>query len=83
MTLRECSVIIGGHSRKSESEKAMAYYQAYMSGVFSQPYSKGKFPKYGTHAPWVKGRVKRGPDYDKKLERMMQMLTVSMGGSVH
>lgn len=84
MTLRQVDLVFAGDRQRIEQEQALLYYQAYMSGLFSQQYAKGKFPKYGDFAPWKKPPKRSEiPDYDKKLERMMKIFTQSVGGSVH
>lgn len=84
--MRQISLVLSGDAQRIENDQALAYYQGYMSGVFSQPYGKNKFPKYGDLAPWKKSvnRMASKPDdYDKKLERMMMFFTQSVGGEVH
>lgn len=51
LTLSEVYLILGGVERARHRENEIAYFVAYYSGVFSQTYDKGKFPKYDTHRP--------------------------------
>lgn len=86
LTLREIITIVDGDRQRIENDQALAYYQAYMSGLFSQMYDKGKFPKYSEHAPWQKQpkrSAQKTDQYDKNLERMMMMFTKVAGGKVH
>lgn len=53
-------MVFEGDKKRNENLQSLAYYQAYMAGVFSQTYEKNKFPKYGTGAPWGKSNAGRG-----------------------
>lgn len=53
-------MVFEGDKKRNENQQSLAYYQAYMAGVFSQPYKENKYPEYGTGAPWEKTRSSRG-----------------------
>jgi hypothetical protein len=80
MTLREASVVMSGQQKKADSDYNLAYYQAFMSGLFSQQYSKGKFPKYGTHSPWKKHSKKLKRQSWQEQQAIVKAMNAAFGG---
>ena len=52
-----------------------------MSGLFSQPYGKKKFPAYDKHAPWKKVRKPTKPQSWQQQKKLAQALNAAFGGT--
>lgn len=63
------------------NEKSLAYYNAYFSGYFSQPFKNGKFPKFDKHAP-VLGKVKLKKQSVADQVMIVKQLHAAFGGTL-
>ncbi|HAF38066.1 MAG TPA: hypothetical protein DCG72_03695 [Gammaproteobacteria bacterium] len=79
--MRQISIILKGESDRRFYDQQLAYYTAYHSGVFSQEYAKGKFPKFERGAPKRPGKGGSGRAQTWQQQKMMAMaLNAAMGG---
>ncbi|MEM7301920.1 MAG: hypothetical protein AAF468_12610 [Pseudomonadota bacterium] len=59
----------------------MAYYNAWFSGAFSQPYEKNRFPKYDSHAPKRDLAPSQRQDW-RTIKHMVELWNAAAGGDV-
>lgn len=79
LTFYEIAIVFEGVANVRSSQTDLAYYTAYMSGVFSQPYKSGKFPDYEKHAPRKNKPKKMSED---AMKNVAMMITLALGGKI-
>lgn len=74
--------MLTGASNARKAELELAYYTAYHSGIFSQQYEKGRFPKYEKHAPnRIAKRKPSGVRRDwRELKALIETWNATAGG---
>lgn len=74
-------LVFSGEADRRFRETEMAYFTAWHSGLFSQQYERGKFPKYEKNAPTRKR--KSGPAQTWQQQKMIaKALNAAFGGTV-
>jgi hypothetical protein len=67
LTFREIHHVMNGAAAAKLRDLDIAYYTAWHSGLFSQPFGKGKFPDYRRHAPRARGPVRQTAAHQKMI----------------
>lgn len=62
--------MLEGAANERFHQQELAYYNAYISGMLSQDYAKGKFPKYDKHAP----KKRRKPSGVRRSWKALKMI---------
>lgn len=81
--MREVELVLEGENNRRFRDQELAYYGAWYSGVFSQPYAKGKFPRFEKAAPKRgKGGARTGRQSWQQQKSLALALTALMGGTI-
>ena len=72
--------MLAGHANARHRDLELAYYTAWHSGLFSQPYAKGKFPDYQKHMPRKTAKRAQTPD---DMKTVALMITAAFGGTIN
>lgn len=71
---------MAGESERRAHALDLAYYNAWHSGLFSQPPRRGKFPDYERYSPRRKRRAQ--PQTADEMKAFARMFTAAMGGKI-
>ena len=73
-------LMLDGAADRRFQDLEFAYYTAWHAGLFSQPYGKGKFPRFDKGAPKRKRRT--GPAQTwRQVKASARVLNALFGGS--
>lgn len=76
---REILIILEGEANARHHQLELAYYTAWHSGLFSQPYGR-KFPDYKKNAPRRQPTGRR--QTPEQMKAMARALTLALGGTI-
>ena len=77
--MRQIDNVLKGYADRVFMQQELAYYNAWHAGVFSQPYKKGRFPKYDSGKPRRGKRERQTWQQQKMIARTLNAL---YGGEV-
>lgn len=79
LTIREIGYVLEAHNKRREDDLTLAYYQAYFSGFFSQPWGK-KFPRFNQYAPGNAGQTQR--QTPEQMKAIAMNIVSALGGTI-
>ena len=80
LTLRQVALFVRAFSDRRRADLDLAYYTAYWSGFFSQPFKNGKFPDFKKFQPSRQAKKAVPAQSWKEQKRIARMGCAMLGG---
>lgn len=71
-----------GHAEAWQRDMELAYYNAWHSGMFSQPFKPRQFPEYHKYAPTKRKRGTGAVMTPKQMKAQAMAIVAALGGTI-